>query len=42
MAEIASTETVPNPAIVQDQAERDEAQAVIDSTPQAVITQSNS
>ena len=30
------TETVPNPAIVQDDAERDAAQAVIDATPQDV------
>jgi len=32
----AGTETVPNPAIVEDDAERDAAQAVIDATPQDV------
>lgn len=32
----ATTATVPNPLIVQDDAERAEAQAVIDATPQAV------
>lgn len=32
----AATETVPNPAIVTDDAERAEAQAVVDATPQEV------
>lgn len=32
-----NTTEVPNPAIVQDDAERAEAQAVVDATPQAVI-----
>ena len=31
-----TTETVPNPLIVQDDAERAEAQTVIDNTPDAV------
>lgn len=35
--EQTGTEEVPNPAIVQDVAEREAAQAVIDATPQEVI-----
>lgn len=34
---VGSTQEVPNPAIVKDDEERAEAQAVIDATPQAVI-----
>ena len=33
----STTETVPNPLIVQDEEERAAAQAVVDSTPQTVI-----
>ena len=33
----SSTETVANPLITQDNAERAEAQAIVDATPQAVI-----
>jgi len=32
-----TTTTIPNPAIVQDEAERTAAQEVVDSTPQAII-----
>jgi hypothetical protein len=35
--ETSTTETVTNPLIVTDTAERDAAQAVVDATPQAVI-----
>ena len=35
--ETSTTETVTNPLIVTDTAERDAAQAIVDATPQAVI-----
>lgn len=35
--EQTGTEEVPNPAIVQDDAERAQAQAVVDATPQTVL-----
>ena len=34
---IATTSTVENPLITQDNAEREEAQAIVDATPQSVI-----
>ena len=37
--ETSTTETVTNPLIVTDTAERDAAQAIVDATPQAVINQ---
>mgnify|MGYP007072240158 CR=1 FL=1 len=39
---VATTATVENPLITQDNAERAEAQAVVDATPQPVIDQYNS
>lgn len=38
---VATTETVPNPEIVRDQQERQEAQAIVDATPQVVVEAAN-
>jgi hypothetical protein len=36
-ADIVTEETIDNPAITQDNSEREEAQAIVDATPQSVI-----
>lgn len=38
---VATTETVPNPEIVQDLSERSSAEAIVDATPQAVVEAAN-